>query len=144
MTTIHAISTGLVKVRRPQMESRGTGARRMSNMLFDPEWSEWLPIHVWVIEHDEGVIVADTGETARVHERGYHPRWHPFFRRAARFRVRPDDEIGPALHAMGVDIGDIRHVVLTHLHTDHAGGLAHLIGCKLWVDPIELARARGI
>ena len=42
-------------------------------MLFDPEWSEWLPIYVWVIEHDEGVILVDTGETARVHERGYHP-----------------------------------------------------------------------
>ena len=68
--TIHALSTGLVKVRVPQMASRGTGLGRMSAMLTSDEWSDWLPIHVWVIEHDEGVIVIDTGETARVHEEG--------------------------------------------------------------------------
>jgi len=144
MTTIHAISTGFVKVRRPQMESRGTGVRRMSNMLFDPEWSEWLPIYVWVIEHDEGVILVDTGETARVHERGYHPRWHPFYRRAAQFSVHPEEELGPQLRALGIGPRDVRHVVLTHLHTDHAGGLAHITGSRVWVARGEIDRAGGV
>jgi glyoxylase-like metal-dependent hydrolase (beta-lactamase superfamily II) len=39
-------------------------------MLFDKDWTEWPPIYVWVIEHEEGLIVVDTGETSRVHERG--------------------------------------------------------------------------
>src|SRR3954467_3872601 len=143
MTTIHAISTGLVKVRRPQMESRGTGARRMSNMLFDPEWSEWLPIHVWAIEHDEGVILVDTGETARVHERGYHPRWHPFYRRAAQFSVHPEEELGAQLRALGIGPRDVRQTVITHLHTDHAGGLAHVTGSRIWIAPGELAQGSG-
>ena len=34
-------------------------------------------------------------------------------------------------------------VVLTHLHTDHAGGLSHLTGSKIWVSRQELARASG-
>lgn len=144
MTKIHAITTGLVQVRRPQMESRGTGLARMTNMLLDPEWSDWLPIHVWVIEHDEGVIVVDTGETARVHERGYHPRWHPFYRRAARFSIQPQEELGPQLRALGIGARDVRHVVLTHLHTDHAGGLAHVTGSKVWVARQELDRATGV
>lgn len=121
MTKIHALSTGYVEVRVPQMESRGKGLSRLTNMLFVDEWSGWLPIHVWVIEHDEGIILVDTGETARVHNRDYQPRWHPFFRRAVHFSVRPEDELGPQLRALGISSRDIRHVVLTHLHTDHAG-----------------------
>jgi glyoxylase-like metal-dependent hydrolase (beta-lactamase superfamily II) len=144
MTRIHAIRTGLVQVRRPQMESRGRGPTRLANMLFDEEWSEWLPIYAWAIEHDEGIIVVDTGETARVHERGYHPRWHPFYRRAARFSVHPDEELGAQLRVLGIGSRDIRQVVLTHLHTDHAGGLIHVTGSRVWVSREELQRASGI
>ena len=144
MTSIHAISTGLVQVRRPQMESRGRGAARVAHMLFDEEWSDRLPIHVWVIDHEEGIIIVDTGETARVHERGYHPRWHPFYRRAARFFVPPEEELGPQLKAKGIALRDVRHVVLTHLHTDHAGGLSHVVGSRVWVSPGEMERAGGV
>src|SRR5262245_41671050 len=145
MTKVHAISTGLVQVRRPQMESRGGSMpARLAHMLFDPEWSEWLPIYVWVIEHDEGFILVDTGETARVHERGYHPRWHPFYRRAVHFSVHPEEEIGAQLRAIGVGPRDVRQVVLTHLHTDHAGGLLHVTGSRVWVARGELDRAAGV
>src|SRR3954470_1065374 len=144
MTNTYPITTGLVRVRRPQMESRGTGIARMTNMLLDPEWTEWLPIYAWVIEHDEGIIVVDTGETARVHERGYHPRWHPFYRRAAHFSVPPEEELGPQLRARGIGPRDVQQVVLTHLHTDHAGGLFHVVGSRVWVAGGELERARGL
>lgn len=141
---IHALSTGFVKVQIPQMASRGTGLARMTAMLTSGEWSEWLPIHVWVIEHDEGIIIVDTGETSRVHEPGYHPSWHPFYRRASRFSVRPHEELGPQLRDLGISSRDIRQVVITHLHTDHAGGLAHVAGAKTWIAPGELRRAGGI
>jgi N-acyl homoserine lactone hydrolase len=144
MTTIHTIRTGLVQVRRPQMESRGTGPARLAHMLFDDEWSEWLPVYAWAIEHDEGIIVVDTGETTRVHDRGYHPRWHPFYRRAVRFSVHPDEELGPQLRAIGIGPRDVRQVVLTHLHTDHAGGLVHVTGSRVWVSRGELEYASGV
>ena len=143
MPIIHAIRTGQVQVRRPQMESRGTGPARIAHMLFDEDWSEWLPIYAWAIEHDEGVIVVDTGETSRVHENGYHPSWHPFYRRAVRFSVYPDEEIGPQLRNLGLAARDVRQVVLTHLHTDHAGGLFHLSGSRTWVSREEWKRASG-
>ena len=143
MAKIHAISTGLVQVREAQRQSKGTGIARMANMLFDERWSGWLPIYVWLIEHEEGLILVDTGETARVHQRGYHPRWHPFPQMAVKFSVQPEEEIGPQLRAMGIRARDVRHVVLTHLHTDHAGGLAHLSGVRSWVAAGEFKRAAG-
>jgi glyoxylase-like metal-dependent hydrolase (beta-lactamase superfamily II) len=126
------------------MEARRSGVAGLSDMLFDDHWSGWLPIHVWIIEHDEGIIVVDTGETSRVHERGYHPRWHPFYRRAAQFSVQPEEELGPQLRALGIGARDVRHVVVTHLHTDHAGGLLHVTGSRVWVARGEFERAGGI
>jgi hypothetical protein len=39
MPAIHAIRTGLMKVRRAQMESGGTGPARIAHMLLDEEWT---------------------------------------------------------------------------------------------------------
>jgi glyoxylase-like metal-dependent hydrolase (beta-lactamase superfamily II) len=144
MAKIHAIRTGLVRVRQAQMEARGRGLARMAHMLYDSDWSDWLPIYAWLIEHDEGLILVDAGETARVHERGYLPQWHPFYRRSVNFSVHPEEEIGCQLHALGVAARDLRHVVLTHLHTDHAGGLVHLTGSRIWLGESEWKMANGL
>jgi N-acyl homoserine lactone hydrolase len=143
MAKVHAIRTGSVQVRQAQMVGKGHGIARVANMLFDEQWTAWLPIYAWVIEQGESVVLVDTGETARVHEAGYHPRWHPFFQRAVRFRVPPEDELGPQLRAMGIGPGDVSQVILTHLHTDHAGGLGHVVGSKTWVHEGELKQAQG-
>jgi N-acyl homoserine lactone hydrolase len=140
MIKIHAIKTGLTRIRRSQAHRKLGGAPRI---LFDLEWMDWIPIIAWVIEHPEGVIVVDTGETSRVSSPGYFPAWHPFFRRAARFDVKPEDEIGPQLRAMGIAAEEIRTVVLTHLHTDHSGGLHHFPKSKILVSEREYKAARG-
>ena len=100
----------------------GHGLRRRLNTLLDKTWTEPLPIYAWVIEHPEGIIVVDTGETARVAEPGYFPWWHPYFRLGVRSWVRPEEEIGPQLQALGIQLTNVRWLVITHLHTDHAGG----------------------
>jgi N-acyl homoserine lactone hydrolase len=141
---IHALQTGTVALTTNWREGVGHGRRRLLHTLLDRRWTEPLPIYAFAIEHPEGVIVVDTGETARVTEPGYFPRWQPFFRFAVRERVRPEQEIGPQLERLGIAPADVRQVVMTHLHTDHAGGLHHFEGNEILVSRAELDYASGL
>jgi glyoxylase-like metal-dependent hydrolase (beta-lactamase superfamily II) len=140
---IHAIQTGTVAVRERQRHGQGRDATRLLNTLLDRAWTESLPIHAWLVEHDEGLIVVDTGETARAGQRGYFPAWHPYFRLGVRTWVEPEQEIGPQLQRLGFSPRDVRWVILTHLHTDHAGGLHHFPDSEILVTRTELELASG-
>jgi glyoxylase-like metal-dependent hydrolase (beta-lactamase superfamily II) len=58
--------------------------------------------------------------------------------------VSADQEIGPQLRRLGLSPDDVRWVVLTHLHTDHAGGLAHFPKSEFLVSRTELRHASGL
>lgn len=144
MLRIHTIQTGTVSIKSRQLQGEGHGGRRLLNTLRDKNWVP-VPIYAWVIEHPEGLIVVDTGETARTAQKGYFPRWHPFVRQTAdKFLVGPEDEIGQQLQKLGIAPGDVRWVVLTHMHTDHAGGLHHFPRAEILVSHKEYAAARGL
>ncbi len=138
---IHAISTGHVRIKGAQIMRRPGGPLRV---MGDRDWSDWLPIHAWLIDHPEGPILVDTGEACGASSAGYFPRWHPYYRHSVAFAIAPDDELGPALARLGVRIPDVRTVLLTHLHTDHAGGLRHLAHSTVWVSAPEWRFASGL
>jgi N-acyl homoserine lactone hydrolase len=139
---IHVIQTGSVAIKQVQRSRRPSG-NPVLNILLDPHWTDPLPIFAFVIEHPEGLIVVDTGETARASQPGYFPWWHPYYRYGVREWVQPEEEIGPQMRAMGLDPSDVRWVLLTHLHTDHAGGLAHFPKAEHLVGRGEYANASG-
>jgi glyoxylase-like metal-dependent hydrolase (beta-lactamase superfamily II) len=70
----------------------------------DTEHWAWH-VHAFVIRHPEGLVLVDTG----IGQFGRPP-----------FDV--ESHLDEELVAVGVAPGDIRHVVLTHLHADHSGG----------------------
>jgi N-acyl homoserine lactone hydrolase len=141
---IHAIQTGTVAIKELQRDGGGRLRRNLLRVFAHPRWTEPLPILSWLIEHPEGLIVIDTGETSRVSEPGYFPRWHPYFRVALREWVMPEDEIGPQIRRLGLSPDDVRWVVLSHFHTDHAGGLAHFPASEILCTRVDFEYSRGL
>lgn len=140
---IHALQTGTVAIKERQRNGRGRGRSSPLRVLAARRWTEPLPILAWLIQHPEGLIVIDTGETSRVSEPGYFPRWHPYYRLAVREWVTPEDEIGPQLRRLGFSPDDVRWVVLTHYHTDHAGGLAHFPNSEIVSSKVDFEFSSG-
>jgi len=128
---IHVLSTGTIRVKDAFLHAR-TGPTRQLRLFAPGPFSDPLPIHVWVVEHDGQRILVDTGETAAVND-------VPF----ARFNVRVGQELPGALAAVGLVVGDIDQVVLTHMHGDHMDGAVHLRQ-SLLVHDAELAFAHAL
>jgi glyoxylase-like metal-dependent hydrolase (beta-lactamase superfamily II) len=134
-TPVRCLSTGAVRTKRGER-----GARR----YLPGGWrDDVLPVNVFLVEHPDGLCLFDTGQTAAAARAGYFPAWYPFFR-LARFELGPDDEVGVQLERHGVRPGAIRWVVLSHLHTDHVGGLAALAGTEVITSAREWERAQGL
>jgi N-acyl homoserine lactone hydrolase len=140
---VHALQTGTVAIKERQRQGAGSDKNRLLRVFADRRWTEPLPILAWLIEHPEGLILVDTGETARVSEPGYFTRWHPYYRLALREWVSPEDEIGPQIRKLGFSTADVRWVVLSHFHTDHAGGLFHFPQSEIVASRTEFEYARG-
>jgi hypothetical protein len=51
---VHVIETGRVRIKASQVVGRGQGLRRRLAPLFDAEWSDWLPVNAYAIEHRDG------------------------------------------------------------------------------------------
>jgi glyoxylase-like metal-dependent hydrolase (beta-lactamase superfamily II) len=113
--------------------------RRRLGVIFCRERTGPHPINAYLIEHAEGLIVVDTGDTARKSDRGYMPR---LIRHSTEIRVAPEEEIGPQLNALGIRCKDVRLVVMTHLHHDHDGGLHHFPHNRILATAESLRVAR--
>lgn len=83
-----------------------------------------LDFMLWVIRGPFGDLVVDTGFTAEVARR----RGRPHFR-------EPTD----GLRLLGVEPAEVRHVILTHLHFDHAGDLGSYGAASFYVQAAEVA-----
>ncbi len=138
---LHAFSTGMVKVKSKFRTAKGGEFISKLNFLLDNEWTEYMPIMVWVIDHPEGVFIVDTGENASVSEQDYFKKEGPFLNfintKSFIFDVKPADEIGPQLQRLGYDKNNIYAVVLTHLHLDHFDGLHYFENTKIMVNQLE-------
>jgi glyoxylase-like metal-dependent hydrolase (beta-lactamase superfamily II) len=132
---VHCFSTGRVREKR--------GARGVRRYLPGGWRTDTRPVNVFAVEHPDGVCLFDTGQTALATRPGYFARWYPFFR-LARFELGPDDEAAAQLRRRGIDPAEVRWVVMSHLHTDHAGGLSAFVRATLVVSRVEWRRAQGL
>lgn len=93
-----------------------------------------IPILSYVIEHDDGHIVIDTGVNHALAER---VNSSGVSRHVCEITVEPSDEVGPKMRAIGLRPEDVRVVLPTHLHFDHAGGIGHFPNSEVLVHRTE-------
>ena len=104
-------------------------------------WTETahLVAHVLAIESNDGIVLVDTGlGTADVANPN---RTGPFFKYLVRPESRVEETAIERLRALGFQPADVRHIVLTHLDADHAGGLGDFPAAKVHVFRTEMDAA---
>ncbi|WP_321845857.1 N-acyl homoserine lactonase family protein [Paraburkholderia bannensis] len=137
MIRITPIQTGTVSIRPHHYcgEAGRSPLGRKIDMMRDKDWLENLPIYTYLIEHPEGNFLVDSGDTAENSSKAYLPRWHPFFQHHVLVKVAPGEEAGDQLRAMGLNPAkDLKGVILTHMHHDHAGGLHYFPHTPIYVS----------
>ncbi len=76
----------------------------------------------YVVESDDGLVLVDTGER------------------------KDDEDIAEGLRLLGREAAQIRHILVTHHHPDHMGGLAAMVrrtGASVYAHPIDAGVVRG-
>ncbi|MEO8094487.1 MAG: N-acyl homoserine lactonase family protein [Pseudolysinimonas sp.] len=135
---VSVLSTGSVKIRPQHAESDGSPAAWW--LFTSRRWTRDLPINVFVIEHDAGLVLFDAGQDrGSVTDPGYFPRGIAgfIFRRLARFSVGEDQTVVAGLLKLGYTAEQVHTVVLSHLHQDHIGGIADLPNARIVVSDAE-------
>lgn len=123
------LSTGTVRI-RPSMSSQPASnwpLLRRIRSLCDRSWTESLPVGVFLIRHSEGLFLFDTGQSPCCNDLGYFPRAALLNGLLSQFTIEHKDGIVEQLHGLGIKVTDLKGVILSHLHNDHAGGLEDLI-----------------
>ncbi len=140
---VHGVQTGWIVIKTNHYRLRGPAALRLPSIALGTSWAAAKPILSWVIEHPEGLVVIDTGERAGARDLGPYVacadpvnRW--IITRNFVVNVEPEQELGPQLARLGLGSRDVRWVVQTHLHFDHADGFGFVRRAEVLVARAEL------
>ncbi|MFC4249720.1 N-acyl homoserine lactonase family protein [Natribaculum luteum] len=102
----------------------------------------WCPCYL--LEHPDGLVLFDTGISREMaaDPESYGPNGAPHM---VDFLETLDLEVGQSptdhLHALGYEPEDVDYVVLSHLHTDHAGNVDSFPDAEVVVQKEELRYA---
>jgi glyoxylase-like metal-dependent hydrolase (beta-lactamase superfamily II) len=102
-----------------------------------------LVCHCLLIETNQGLVLIDTGFGER-DIKAPLSRLSPFFMNLNRIQFEEKYTAVAAIERLGLNPRDVRHIVLTHLDFDHAGGLEDFPEATVHVmlSEIEAAKER--
>ncbi len=96
------------------------------------EWID-IPIHSFLIKHDSGYILYDTGGDI-----DWEKNWPSHIKDNSPYIFSEAQYFPNALGRLGVKPEDVQAVVMSHLHADHAGCLHMFKNAKVYVNDAEL------
>ena len=144
ITAVSVITTGDGEVHHEHVH--GTRKPELWWIFFGRRWVR-LPINVYVIDHADGLVLFDTGQDrAVVTDPDYYPdRITAFFYRHIfrNIRIGPEDTLPVQLERAGYSATQVDKAVISHLHSDHVGGIADIPQAELYAGEEGFAYLRG-
>jgi N-acyl homoserine lactone hydrolase len=140
------VPSGRVRPSGPGIASR-VWALEGGSLTFDasmlvlgaPSVPTVIPAPTFLVEHERGLLLYDTGlatDAATDPERVYGDLLPHLG-----LRFTEDQRVDRQLELLGFGTADVTHVVLSHAHYDHAGGLHLFPGATLFAGEPELPYA---
>ena len=96
----------------------------------------YSPVTCMLIENEEGLILFDTG----CHPEAMTSRWNEENKLRTPVTIGENEGVLSALKMLGYQCSDVRYVVLSHLHEDHAGCLEFFPNAQVYVSDRELTQ----
>jgi N-acyl homoserine lactone hydrolase len=106
-----------------------------ADLVTGGEGVQEIPAPTFLIEHEQGLVLLDTGldPAAAGHEDEFYGDLKPLV--LARFG--PEQAVDAQLAAIGKSPADVTHVVVSHCHFDHTGGLRLFPHTKILIHEAE-------
>jgi|SRR5579871_3356571 len=125
---VHAVQTGKISVKKNFRTRKGKGLLSKLNILLGQEFTEFMPIWVWVIEHPEGIIIIDTGDIEDADHKEFYKKENigskfNLMAMSNKRKIAKDDELNNQLAKLNIKTEAVSKIILTHLHGDHTDGL---------------------
>jgi glyoxylase-like metal-dependent hydrolase (beta-lactamase superfamily II) len=103
-----------------------------------------IPFPFYVIDHPEGVVLVDTGQSHELVEDplNYGPYGAPGLADfVENIDMSEDEEARPLIEDLGYSASEVDVVIQSHLHMDHAGGISDFPDAKFVVSQEEMKYA---
>lgn len=137
---VHEITTGCVEQHKEHRY--GTSKPLLWWVLASRSWVK-APITAYAFEHCDGLVLFDSGlDPALVSDPHYISSSIGRFilKKVFRFHIGPEDALDKQLEAASLAAADVSKVIVSHLHFDHIGGIAHVPQAELLVSMDEWRR----
>lgn len=135
--TLHILHCGKIGV-APELTHNGQFRYQaaVSGALLPEQNRLWLPVSAYLIEHPRGLILVDTGWPRAISPNGVFDRKAqiqtlglPLYQ-VCHGVVGPGETIAEQLAQRGIRPADLDYVLISHLDTEHVGGVSSLRGAK--------------
>jgi N-acyl homoserine lactone hydrolase len=111
-----------------------------NTLMWGLEGSITIRMPAFLIEHEKGLVLFDTGIAPEALDDPVAV-WGQELADALHVVGTPEQKLTTQIETLGYTLSDVTHVVTSHLHLDHCGGVHHFPDAKHYIGEGEMAFA---